>query len=153
MELTEINRLIDKYFDGETTLSEEQTIATYLATAEHLPKEHHAVKAMFEAMGLLRNIEAPAPEVKYKRHSFRWSHFTAGVTVAASILLAIIVTTNKTLYVEQPSPAIICHVDGARVNDQAAAEDEARRILGNMNENITLAMASVDKINILAIVR
>ena len=29
-----------------------------------------------------------------------------------------------------------------------SAEDEARRILGNMNENITLAMASVDKINI-----
>lgn len=153
MELTEINRLIDKYFEGETSLAEERAIASYLATAEHLSKEHHAVKAMFEALGLLRNIEAPAPEVKNRRHSFRWSHFTAAVTVAASILLAIIVTTNKTLYVEQPSPAIICHVDGALVNDQAAAEDEARRILGNMNENITLAMASVDKINILAIVR
>ena len=111
------------------------------------------MKMMFEALGLLRDIEAPAPKVKNRRHSFRWSHFTAAVTVAASILLAIIVTTNKTLYVEQPSPSIICHVDGALVNDQAAAEDEARRILGNMNENITLAMASVDKINILAIVR
>ena len=147
MELEKIKILVDKYYDGATSKEEERAISEYLRSCENIPTELIAVKMMFEALGLLRNIEAPALEVKNKRHSFRWSHFTA------SILLAIIVTTNKTLYVEQPSPAIICHVDGALVNDQAAAEDEARRILGNMNENITLAMASVDKINILAIVR
>lgn len=153
MELEKIKILVDKYYDGATSKEEERAIADYLSHCKNLPVELAPVKMMFEALGLLRNIEAPAPEVKNKRYSFRWSRFTAGVTVAASILLAIIVTTNKTLYVEQPSPAIICHVDGALVNDQAAAEDEARRILGNMNENITLAMASVDKINILAIVK
>lgn len=153
MELEKIKILVDKYYDGATSKEEERAISEYLRSCENIPTELIAVKMMFEALGLIRNIEAPALEVKNRRHSFRWSHFTAAVTVAASILLAIIVTTNKTLYVEQPSPAIICHVDGALVNDQAVAEDEARRILGNMNENITLAMASVDKINILAIVR
>ena len=61
MELNEINRLIDRYFEGETTLAEERTIATYLATTDSLPKEHIALKPMFEAMGILREIKAPMP--------------------------------------------------------------------------------------------
>ena len=44
MELNKIDILINRYFEGETTLDEERAIATYLATAEYLPKEHIAVK-------------------------------------------------------------------------------------------------------------
>jgi hypothetical protein len=54
--------------------------------------------------------------------------------------------TSTALHTE---PMIICYVDGARVDDQQMAEDEMRRILGNMNENVTLAMARIDKVNLL----
>ena len=148
MELNRINILINRYFDGETTLSEEQTIATYLATEEHLPAEHIAIKAMFEAMGLLKEIKAPQP--KLQRRSITLSQFRRVAVAAACIFVGVFITartiTNNTLRAE---PMIICYVDGTRVNDQQMAEDEMRRILGNMNQNVNLAMASIDKVNIL----
>lgn len=149
MESSRIKILVDSYFEGTTTRDEERELANYLATSDNLPAEYASVKMMFEAMGLLREIEAPKA-VQQPRQRLSWRHITTAATVAASILLAIVITTNKELYSTSPSPAIICHVDGMFVSDQAIAEQEARRILGNMNTNVTLAMASVDKINILA---
>ena len=146
MELNKINILIDKYFESETTLDEERAIATYLASAEHLPAEHHAVKAMFEAMGLLKEIKAPQP--KPQRGSIRRPLFRRIAVAAACIFVGIFVSvrtmSNTTLHTE---PMFICYVDGTRVNDQQMAEEEMRRILGNMNENVNLAMARIDKVS------
>lgn len=148
MELNEINILISKYFEGETTLSEEQDIASYLANAEHLPNEHLAIKVMFEAMGLLKEIKASQP--KPRKHSVTLSRIRRVAVAAACIFVGVFITTrtvtNNTLHAE---PMIICYVDGTKINDQQTAEQEMRRILGNMNENVNLAMASIDKVNIL----
>ena len=149
MESNRIKTLIDSYFEGTTTRDEERELAHYLATSDNLPAELAPVKTMFEAMGLLREIDAPKAAQR-PRTRLSWRQITTAATVAASILLAIVIATNKELYSTSPTPAIICHVDGTLVSDQAIAEQEARRILGNMNTNVTLAMASVDKINILA---
>ena len=146
MELNKINILIDKYFEGETTLDEERAIATYLASAEHLPAEHIAIKAMFEAMGLLKEIKAPQP--KPQRGSIRLPLFRRIAVAVACIFVGIFVSvrtmSNTTLHAE---PMFICYVDGTRVNDQQMAEEEMRRILGNMNENVNLAMARIDKVS------
>lgn len=148
MELNEINRLIDKYFAGKTTLNEEQTIAYYLANAECLPEEYLAIKAMFEAMGHIRDVKVP--KAKPRKSGITLSHIRKVAVVAACIVLGIVITartmTATPLHAE---PMIICYVDGARVDDQKAAEQEMRRILSNMNENVNLAMASIDKVNIL----
>lgn len=148
MELNKINILINRYFEGETTLDEERAIATYLASAEHLPAEHISIKAMFEAMGLLKEIKAPQP--KLQRRSITLSQFRRVAVAVACIFVGVFITartiTNNTLHAE---PMIICYVDGTRVNDQQMAEDEMRRILGNMNENVNLAMARIDKVNLL----
>ncbi len=148
MELNEINRLIDRYFEGETTLAEERTIATYLATTDSLPKEHIALKSMFEAMGILREIKAPMPAPRKRSISLR--RIGSVAAVAACLVVGIVVATNtvKTTpaYTE---PGIICYVNGTMVDDPKAAEMEAHRILGNMNQNINLAMARIDKVNLL----
>lgn len=149
MESSRIKILVDSYFEGVTTREEEIELANYLASTDNLPTEYASVKMMFEAMGLLRQTQAPKRILELKRKA-SWKHLTAGLTVAASILLIIVATTNKTIYTEQTTPAIICHVDGTLVSNQATAEYEARRILDNMNANITLAMASVDKISIIS---
>lgn len=150
MELHEINILINRYFEGETTLDEERTIATYLATTETLPDEHIALKAMFEAMGLLRDIKAPNTTYTPRKRSISLRHIRRVAAVAACLVVGIVVVTNtvKTTptYTE---PGIICYVNGTMVDDPKAAEMEAHRILGNMNQNINLAMARIDKVNLL----
>lgn len=148
MELNEINILIDRYFEGETTLAEERTIATYLATTDSLPKEHIALKPMFEAMGILREIKTPMPAPRKRSISLR--RIGSVAAVAACLVVGIMVVTNtvKTspIYAE---PQIICYVNGSKIEDPQVAEEEARRILGNMNQNINLAMARIDKVNLL----
>ncbi|MBO7189220.1 MAG: hypothetical protein J6V55_01385 [Alistipes sp.] len=148
MELNEINRLIDKYFEGDTSLAEEREIASYLATAETLPEEHTAVKTMFEAMGLLRDIKAPEPQPRKRGITLSLLRRVAVATacIVVGVVVATRTMTSTTLHAE---PMIVCYVDGARVYDQRVAEDEMRRILGNMNQNVNLAMARIDKVNLL----
>ena len=149
MELNKINRLIEKYFEGETTLDEERAIATYLATAESLPKEHIAVKAMFEAMGELRKVTAPQSKPQKRTLSLVGLGRVAAVVACLVVSLFFATRTITNTPLQAAEPMIICYVDGAKVNDQQTAELEMRRILGNMNQNINLAMARIDKVNIL----
>lgn len=148
MELNEIKILIDKYFEGETTLAEEREIANYLATAKTLPEELRAVKVMFEAMGLLKEVKAPAPRTRRRSLNLR---YMGGIAVAVACMVIGLVISTDTIntpptYTE---PEFICYVNGCAIDDPKVAEDEARRILGNMNQNINLAMARIDKVNLL----
>ena len=146
MELNEINRLIDKYFEGETSLAEEREIASYLATAETLPEEHTAVKAMFETMGLLRDIKAP--ESQPRKRGITLSLLRRVAVATACIVVGVVAATRTMTSATLPAePMIICYVDGARVDDPQKAEDEMRRILCNMNENVTIAMARIERFN------
>ena len=148
MEFNEINILIDRYFEGKTTLEEERTIATYLATTETLSDEHIALKAMFEGMGLLREIKAPAPRTR--RRGLSLPQYGGIAAAVACILISAVISTSRVsttpIYNE---PEIVCYVNGSMVDDPQEAEMEARRILGNMNHNINLAMTRIDKVNIL----
>ncbi len=47
MELVNIEKLLDKYFEGETTLSEEKELRTYF-TREHIPSHLEKYKDMFQ---------------------------------------------------------------------------------------------------------
>ena len=147
MESNRIKRLTNSYFEGTTTREEEMELAHYLASSDNLPAELAPVKTMFEAMGLLKEVKAPQP--KPHRRTITLSLFrrvaVAVVCIFAGLFITMRTVTTTTLHAE---PMIICYVDGARVNDQQMAEEEMRRILGNMNQNVNLAMASIDKINI-----
>jgi hypothetical protein len=151
MELNNINRLIEKYLDGETSLNEERAIATYLATAESLPKEHIAVKAMFEAMGELRKVTAPQSKPQKRTLSLVGLGRVAAVVACLVVSLFFATRTITNTPLQAAEPMIICYVDGARVDNPQIAEMEARRILGNMNENINNAMEKINKVNTLNI--
>ena len=65
MELAEIKILIDKYYDGETTLDEEAAIAEYIATHDNLPSELEVTRAIFMTTSTLKEVYAP--DVKPRR--------------------------------------------------------------------------------------
>ena len=101
---------------------------------------------MFDAMGRIKTIEAPKPKPKRGRITIS---LIRRVAVAAACVVAgiVIVTRTMTSTTLPAEPMIICYVDGARVDDPQKAENEMRRILGNMNENVTIAMARVERFN------
>ena len=59
MEQSNIKILIEKYFDGETSLAEEQQIASYLRKHDNLPEEWQALKIMMEAAEDNRKTHTP----------------------------------------------------------------------------------------------
>ena len=155
MELSRIKILVDKYFDGLTSLEEEQELAHYFAQAEDIPEEYQAVKMMLGAFDALSK-ETPKSDVKVAvkakrnnifRPNIKW---IAGVAAAVVTLIGVAITltpSGETINVPaEPTPAYVCYVNGVKVEDDKLAYAEASRILGNVSEDIQLAMAEVNRL-------
>lgn len=81
MELDNIRLLLDRYFEGETTLEEEKILAAFFASAD-VPADLQPYRALFGFFAEARELE-PKTEVSLpvKRNRLRW------IPVAASVVL------------------------------------------------------------------
>lgn len=165
MELNDIRTLIDKYLDGQTSLAEERAIAEYFARESEPAADLLPIKAMFEAMAELRSV---APEVQPESESptvdlsatksasrsrgSRWISLGIGLGIAASLAIGLFTTINHKQPTEvDTTPAMICYIDGERIDDIDKAYTETDRILSSVASNVELAMARVDEIKILSL--
>lgn len=154
MELSRIKILVDKYFDGHTSLEEEQELARYFAETEDIPEEYQVVKMMLSSFCTLSN-ETPKAEVKAvaetkHRNIFRLNRkWIAGVAAAAAILIGIVIAFMPNKAIEsttETEPSYVCYVNGVRIDDEQVAYAEASRILGSVSEDMQLAMAEVNRL-------
>lgn len=155
MELSRIKILVDKYFEGLTSLEEEQELARYFAQTEDIPEEYQAVKIMLGAFDTLSH-ETPNREVKVNVETKRRNTFTlnikwmAGIAAAVAILVGVTITlapNSRNIEVStETAPAYICYVNGVKVEDDKVAYAEANRILGSLSEDVQLAMAEVNRL-------
>lgn len=150
MELNNIKILIDRYFDGLTSKEEEAQIAEYFATHTTIDKELEVVRDMFLGFSNMRAIETPKTRAdiikpKTDRPRITIRHF-AGVAAAAVIALAvgIGIWSNQQADIDT-TPTFICYIDGVEISDEELARSETSRLLGNVANNMTLAMASIEK--------
>ena len=84
MELDKIEILIEKYFEGETTIGEEKQIRDYFASHE-IPTELQQYKSIFGYFSDAKEEKAPSSKFSAPKRSFRWM----SVAASAAILLAI----------------------------------------------------------------
>ena len=109
MELSRVKILVDKYFNGLTSLEEEQELRRYFAQTESIPEEYQVVKMMLGAFDTLSH-ETPNREVNVhaeikRRNTFRLNmKWMTGIAAAVAILIgaAIILTPNS---INQEVPA------------------------------------------------
>ena len=157
MELSRVKILVDKYFDGLTSLEEEQELRRYFVQAESIPEEYQVVKMMLGTFDTLSH-ETPNREVNVhaeikRRNTFRlnmkWVASAAAVA-AAAILVGVAITlapNSRNMEVStETAPAYICYVNGVKVEDDKVAYAEASRILGSLSEDVQLAMAEVNRL-------
>lgn len=152
MELAEIKILIDRYYDGETTLAEEVAIADYFATHADIPAELEPTRAIFMATTALREQKAPhvAPRAAtpYRRLFLHFGGIAAAAAIAVGVFLGL--RHESAVEVEQ-HPLMLCYIDGVAVDDQEVIIAEANRILGGVSEDMQMAMAKIEALNISAI--
>jgi hypothetical protein len=154
MELDRIKILTDKYFEGTTSLDEEQELTTLLTTYKDLTEEYKAVKMMLGSFAELSRDASKSevkvnPEVKRRNIFYTNRKWLTGVAAAVAVLIGATVmlsTGNNVETISNTNPEYICYVNGVKVEDDQLAYAEASRLLGSISEDMQLAMAEVNRL-------
>ena len=151
MEFNDINNLINRYFDGDTSQEDELVLARYFEECSDLPEEHKVVKAMFDSFAQIRTEKPLQRTTPTRRWAISWrkvNHYVASIAAAVCgvICITVIALTSAKEEATLPSECLVCHIDGVRINDQSIAMAETNRILEGVAVNVQSAMQCVNSI-------
>lgn len=113
----EISRLMDRYFNGETSVNEEQQLRQYFATSRHIPQDWLYLLPLF----------APQREMSASASPNRWSvvwgkyKYIASTAAAVTILLGGYFS-SRSIQSHSENYAI---VNGKKIHDAQIAEEYA----------------------------
>ncbi len=140
MEYNEIKRLLDRYFDGETTLDEEQTLRRYFTSAADIPADLRYAAPMFAYAAKKRAQTRPvAAKTEHSRLPRRRFGVFAAATAAAAACIAIgavIVFRGGDFRQDAVSNEVYCYLDGRAITDRAEAERVTRRVLDGVQADL-----------------
>ncbi|MBV5282713.1 MAG: hypothetical protein JZU53_09820 [Paludibacter sp.] len=125
-----INKLLENYFKGETTLAEEAELKQYFATGTIAP-EHKPYSALFQAFGqeVQQQYTTPMTIVLPKQSSGKrmWVRAVVYSGIAASLVLAVWIQRPR----QEEDYAII---RGRRIDNPEYAQRYAEKKLNAVNE-------------------
>lgn len=121
-----MNQLINKYFEGKTSLEEEKLIRDYFQTGK-ISSEHEAYTPMFAAFAEEKEIKYRAKQQKKRRFTLSTIFYT-GSSVAAVILLSFWLFGSP---VVEGDYAI---VNGTRINNSEMAMQIAQEKFGKVSD-------------------
>lgn len=135
--MSEIEELLNRYFEGETSLQEEQTLKEYFLNADNVPAKWNYAKAMFT--GFSSNKEVTSHTVAVKKKGMPLKRIAAAVAVVAllSVSATLLIPTEKEIY---------CYVNGKPVTDYELALKHAERAFGIMEKEMSKPAQSLDLI-------
>ena len=134
-----IQELLQRYFDGATSLDEERELQHYFAASD-IPDSLMVYRPMFAFFDEERAIQPPAQKPVI-RHLRLLSIITG---IAASIAVLIMVALPK-----QQSDNYIYYVDGKRVYDETAAialAENKLQMLAQSMQKAQNSMATLEKV-------
>lgn len=128
----ELERLIERYFEGETSLQEEQTLRQQLAEC---PWESEIIDEARFTMGYFtahqrQQQQRPAAANRYRV-----------MAIAASVALLLTVGTGLLWHSQQPKDVCIAYVNGQEIHNDEAVMALIENDLNNIN-NASQGMAS-----------
>lgn len=151
MELNDVNNLINRYFNGDTSQEDELMLMRYFEECSDLPEEHKVVKTMFDSFAQIRTEKPLQCAAPTHRRAISWrkvNRYVASIAAAVCgvICITAIALTSAKEEATWPSECLVCHIDGVRINDQSVAMAEANRILDGVAVNVQSAMQCVNSI-------
>ena len=144
MEQSRIRELLDLYLEGQTTLMQEEQLRRYFAAATDLAADLVPYKAIFAAF---ESVKEQQPTAVVAKKSRSWARVVIGsvAAVAACLVLGLFVWMGS----KSPEQQAVCYIDGVQIADTEVAVAQAQRMLGSVNEDIMVAMAAIESMNIL----
>ena len=146
MEQSRIRELLNLYLEGQTTLMQEEQLRGYFAAVADIPADLMPYKAMFAAFDSVKEQKPTAVVAKKPRS---WARVVIGcvAAVAACLVLGLFIWSG----VQSREQQIVCYIDGKQITDAEVVVAEAQRMLGSVNEDIMVAMAAIESMNIIQI--
>lgn len=146
----EIDQLLEKYFDGRTSLEEEQFLRDFLSHEKDVKPEWQHARLMLEHFKEEQQVifESPllSPRVHKKPYSF-WK--LSGIAATLLILL-----TAGWFYVQPVNPPVTyAYINGQIVTEKAVALEEMKKALTLMSHNLNQGTKSLEKLSKLEEVR
>lgn len=143
--MEKLNELLEKYFRGETTLSEENELKKHFSSDEVAP-HHEMYRSMFAVFELEKQetINPTKKLIDPRKRSLKrlWIQTFSYSGIAAAILL--------TLWIQRPVPSEnYAVVSGTRIEDSEYAQKYVERKLNKASEILTNGMKpmqSIDKV-------
>ena len=140
MELDRIEKLIDKYFEGETSIAEEKELKNYFSSsdvAQHL-EQYKSVFGYF-SQAQSQQFNATIPLKAKKRTNVAWLSIAASVVILLGIGTFMYTKTN-----DKPSSQLS---DLGTYDDPEVALAETQKALTLVSEKINVGIGSVSYIN------
>lgn len=124
--MKDIDKLLEKYFEGETSLQEESTLRNYFRQP-NVEERHKVYASMFNFFSEERK-EVAIEKKKKKIPLYMW------VSIAASLLLIVCVKTVHNATIENDVTKTIVYIDGKKVTDIGTINMEAINSIENISE-------------------
>lgn len=135
MELNNIEQLLEKYFEGETSIAEEQQLKEYF-NSEHVASHLEVHKPLFSYFSQSKkdkmNFSSILPSKKRK--------YTLWIGVAASLLFIVGIVT----FWDKPSAK---QEDLGSFEDPEIAFRETQKALAMLSENVNVGIQSLEYVN------
>jgi hypothetical protein len=122
-----IEELIERYFEGATTLSEEKALHRFFKQKD-LPGRYQAEKAMFDYFAA-EKAKKTVRKINIPRMVLRWS------AVAAVLVLAVFLFFQKPTQKDLISGGSYVIVNGVVSSDPQMVQDEALKALENVSSS------------------
>lgn len=123
--MKDIDKIIEKYFDGETSLSEEKMLRNYFMQA-HIEERHKVYAPMFNFFSEERQ-EAPLQKAKKKYPLYTWA------AIAASIVLIAVIKFTYTPADTVSSQSLV-YINGKAISDISTINDQALISIKNVSD-------------------
>ncbi|MBO4464807.1 MAG: hypothetical protein J5797_11545 [Prevotella sp.] len=128
--ILKIRTLLDRFFDGETTLSEEQELYAFFRDASDLPEDLESLRPMFLAYDAVQPVALTTQQTRRPALRRRWLPWA--VAAAVTILLlggAAVLFTRYTPTAPAAEEDYVAYVYGQRTTSQDVVLEEMHRTM------------------------
>lgn len=133
MDKDRLHILIERYFDGDTTLGEERGLRAALLALSPAERDQTTEEAL-AVMGYARMEAAPAGNAASADSPMRWRRMLLRGGAAAAVAAVLAVTAVLPRFAGDGGGECIAYVDGSRIVDEHAVMGIIDAQLGEMGE-------------------
>ena len=142
MDYNKADKLLDKYFAGDTSLEEEKWLQEYFNSEVKIPQDQVYAAELFRFFGreaATEYLENERPAVRYRRGSMV---NVASIAAAILILIAALIFLQKSA-----EPVAYAYINGFPITDKETAMQETEKTLALVSEKLNQSTADLSHLS------